>query len=461
MKINELKLTTYNPRKISSEQLKSLKQSLEEFGDLSGIVANKKTGNVISGHQRIKVMPKDAEIVITKKYNKPTRTQTTAEGYVVINNERYAYREVLWTQEKEKAANIAANKHGGEWDVEKLSQLLSELSETDIDLNLTGFTDKEINELIAQLEKKNKQDDDEIPNIKIKPKTKHGDIYELGMHRILCGDSTNIEDVKKLMNSKKADLGFTSPPYWVGMEYEREKSIEEIDSFIKKICESYNFAVKKDCSRIIINTGTGFTTSFNKKKKRQTLLLIDKWANNFSNFGWNLRHIRHWIKDGQLMSLSPDADMIDQHCEFIGTFENEDGKMIDFDDVINENETNIIETFFHVDGKSHRPNKTNKNWALRGYWNDIRGNAKQTGHVAAFPVELVLRHLFLYTYRNSIVLDLFLGSGTTLIACEKTNRKCYGMEIEPQYCDLTITRYCNYTGVNKIKKNGKEILWNN
>jgi len=248
------------------------------------------------------------------------------------------------------------------------------------------------------------------------------------------------------MDGQKACFGFTSPPYWVGKEYETQKSVEEINLFISKSCESLNLAVRKDESRIVINTGTGFTTSFDKKKKRQVLLLIDKWVNSFYEIGWNLRHIRHWIKEGQLMSTSPKTDLIDQHCEFLGTFENDEGIEKKFDDILIDEDINIEETFYNTSGTSRGQQRTFKKWALRSYWNDIKGNAKQTGHIAAFPVELVTRHLLLYTITSDLVVDIFGGSGTTLIACEKLNRKCYMMEIDPHYCDVIVKRWEDYTG---------------
>ena len=461
MKIKDLKPAEYNPRKISDEQLQRLKKSLLEFGDLSGIVFNRQTGNVIGGHQRLKCLPPDAKIE-KKTLKEPSPTGTTATGTITIDGERFIYREVDWSKEKEKQANIAANKHGGEWDDEKLSELLKELSAIpDFDPDLIGFDTKEIGEILSQLAGEGLIDDDEVPEVDTpEPITKLGDLYILGgKHRILCGDSTKIEDVERLMDGKKATLGFTSPPYWVGKEYETQKSIKEIDDFIHKACKSFNYAVQKDYSRIVINTSTGFTTSFDKRNKRQVLLLIDKWTNAFYDLKWNLRYIRHWLKEGQLISTSPRTDLIDQHCEFLGTFENDEGASILFEDILPENEVEILHTFYNREGKSDGQNRTNQKWALRSYWNDIRGNANQTGHCAAFPVELVLRHIFLFTNRKSLILDLFLGSGSTLIACEKTNRICYGSELDPHYCDVIVTRYCKYTGNNKIIKNGEAIEW--
>lgn len=140
--LKSLKPAAYNPRKITMQQLKMLKNALEEFGDLGGIVYNRRTDRLIGGHQRCKVLPKDAPIEITKTYDQPTRTGTVSEGYIVIDGERFSYREVDWDETKEKAANIAANAHSGDWEIEKLEEVLKDIANSDIkiDIELTGFT---------------------------------------------------------------------------------------------------------------------------------------------------------------------------------------------------------------------------------------------------------------------------------------------------------------------------------
>lgn len=152
MKISDFKPALYNPRKeMSDEKLISLKKALWEFGDLSGIVFNIRTGNLVSGHQRCKVLPRENEITITKKYDPPTRTGTVAEGYVLIDSEKYQYREVDWPEDKEKAANLAANNQGSVNDPDLLSALLKELDTLDtVDMSLTGFDKKELDKIIKK-----------------------------------------------------------------------------------------------------------------------------------------------------------------------------------------------------------------------------------------------------------------------------------------------------------------------
>jgi transcriptional regulator with XRE-family HTH domain len=124
-------------------------KTLEEFGDLSGIVYNVYTKRLVGGHQRVKVLPPDAEIVIETSYTKSTKVGTVSEGYVVINGERLKYRSVDWPEEKEKAANISANKHGGEFDMSVLSEWLLDLDHSNFDLELTGFDVDELTDILA------------------------------------------------------------------------------------------------------------------------------------------------------------------------------------------------------------------------------------------------------------------------------------------------------------------------
>lgn len=159
MKLSELSKNPKNPRTITEEKLKQLALALKEFGDLSGIVFNRKTKRLVSGHQRQKSI--DGEITYLKKYPKPTRNGTVAEGYIEVNGERFSYREVLWSEDKEKAANIAANKNAGEWDLPQLGKWMKELSSTKFDINLTMFDESEIDKLFPD-ERKTKNTTEEI-----------------------------------------------------------------------------------------------------------------------------------------------------------------------------------------------------------------------------------------------------------------------------------------------------------
>lgn len=141
MKAVKLSPNPRNPRKITDKKLDDLKRSQEEFGDLSGVVFNCRSGVLVGGNQRSKNFDASSELVVTKRYAKPTKTGTVAEGYILFNGERFNYREVDWDTPRETAAGIAANKNAGEWDQVKLSEQMRELGsfDMDYDLDLTMF----------------------------------------------------------------------------------------------------------------------------------------------------------------------------------------------------------------------------------------------------------------------------------------------------------------------------------
>ena len=149
MNLSDLTPHPGNPRKISDQKLEMLKKSLDQFGDLSGIVFNRRSSRLVGGHQRLKVLPKDLPIKITKTYKEPTRTGSVADGYVELDGERYRYREVDWDDPTEKAANIAANQHGGEWEIPALNDWLNELDALNIPMDVVGFTEREFENLMA------------------------------------------------------------------------------------------------------------------------------------------------------------------------------------------------------------------------------------------------------------------------------------------------------------------------
>lgn len=151
MNLSDLAPSIKNPRKISKEQLASLKESLEAFGDLSGIVYNRTTKRLVGGHQRAKALPENAVITINQTLAHRTKQGTVALGHVSVDGELYAYREVDWDEGTELSANIAANKHGGDWDMSILPDILLELDAANFNLNLTGFTPDELKNLLAPI----------------------------------------------------------------------------------------------------------------------------------------------------------------------------------------------------------------------------------------------------------------------------------------------------------------------
>lgn len=151
MKVKDLRPNAKNPRKISDAKLENLKKSLAKFGDLSGFVYNRRSKTLVSGHQRQKSLPADAKIHIEVKHDVPTKAMTVADGYVLIEGERFKYREVDADPTWEMEALLAANKHSGEWDKDLLKLAIADLP--DLDLNLAGFDSLELKAMDIEIPK--------------------------------------------------------------------------------------------------------------------------------------------------------------------------------------------------------------------------------------------------------------------------------------------------------------------
>ncbi len=156
MNIQDLRANPENPRIISDARLEQLRKALDSFGDLSGIVFNRKTKRLCGGHQRVKLFNPKTPVTVERKFAKPSRTGTVAEGFVILNGERFAYREVHWDAAKEKAANIAANRGAGDWDLDQLGEWFQDLKDADFDLNLTLFDEDERQSFFEPKPKKTK-----------------------------------------------------------------------------------------------------------------------------------------------------------------------------------------------------------------------------------------------------------------------------------------------------------------
>ncbi len=174
--VQNLKAAPYNPRKITEKQLSMLKKSMDEFGDLSGIVVNVKTGNMVGGHQRVKNL--DPLWPIIKQPHKD-KCGTIAIGYIETPSGRWTYREVNWTEKKEAAANISANKQGGEFDLPLLKEIILNLDDGAFDMELTGFNSHELELMMTAIKPDEEEtqggvdQEPEKPNIIICPKCGH------------------------------------------------------------------------------------------------------------------------------------------------------------------------------------------------------------------------------------------------------------------------------------------------
>jgi DNA modification methylase len=380
-KISEISSAKYNPRKITDEAMGRLTKSLAEFGNIQPITWNARTGNVVGGHQRLKV------------YKAMGKTEVDVWA-------------VDLDEQKEKAANIALNKLSGEFDMPMLKDILEEIDTGDLDMEITGFG---MDEIALMMEDAHPEvTEDEVPEVPVDAITKSGDLWLLGEHRVLCGDSTSEEDMSRLMNGEKADMVFTDPPY--GVNYDgghatdkrREKLKNDNSTLIYDDSVPNMFRHSKDEAALYL--------WFAATKSLQVLQVLQVLqANNYVIRSWLI-----WNKN-QAQFGAIGAQYKQKHEPCLYCFKK---------------------------GQSPYWNGPNNEVSV---WDEKRSRINEF-HPTQKPVELSARALANSCPSSGLVLDLFLGSGATLIGAEQTKRKCYGMEISPNYCDVIVKRWENLTG---------------
>lgn len=386
--INKLIPATYNPRKDlkpdDAEYIK-IKNSIVKFGFVSPLVINKDM-TVIGGHQRLKVL-KDLGI--------------TEVECIVVDLDKT----------NEKALNIALNKIQGDWDEDKLEALLQELKLEEFDMNLTGFDFDEVDEILNDINgtKEDNFDVDSAYEEIEEPITKPGDIWILGNHRLMCGDSTHKDDIMRLMNNQDADMLLTDPPYnvdYVGKTAEalRIKNDNMDDNqfyeFLKKVFENMYIVTKEGASIYVFHADT---EGINFRKA-------------FKDVGFKLAECLIWKKDCFVMGRQ---DYQWQHEPVLYGWK--EGKAHYF---INDRTQSTILEF-------DRPKQS-------------------TLHPTMKPIDLIAKLIKNSSKENDIILDLFGGSGSTTIAAEQLNRKCYTMELDPKYCDVIVKRWETMTNREAI-----------
>lgn len=420
-KVNVSKLipADYNPRielKPGDKEYEKLKKSIQEFGFVEPVIWNKNTGHVVGGHQRLSVL-KDL-------------------GYkevdcVVINIDEV----------KEKALNIALNKIQGDWDNDKLSELLAELDSSNFDVALTGFDLAEIDEILDEFYSKDSvQDNFDVTeeHEKIEKQgaiTKPGDIWLLGEHRLMCGDSRNESDFAKLMQGAKAQVTVTSPPYGVGKEYE-EQGIKPWLETMRPVVKN----VAKYSGIVCWNLGDLYSTG-GQFIEPTTAYSVDL----FREQGFRPLWIRIWKKQGMNFGNAPYHLVTNkpvQQFEYVSAFSGK-GDNAEY----NDQEYEWVSAFASHSFKFVRrlTKEERKKWGYSAIW-EINTVKVNKDHPAMFPVELPWRCIKMHSDKGDIVLEPFCGSGTTIIASEQLERKCYAMEKELSYCDLAVKRWEEFTG---------------
>lgn len=380
-KINELKPYENNSRTHDESQIKQICESIKEYGWTNPVLIDEK-GMIIAGHGRVeagkKLDIKEVPCIVLSGL-----TEAQKKAYVIADNKM--------------ALNAG-------WNEELLKTQLENLKELDFDLELTGFNIDELDELFKQDEEEKEIIEDEVPEVPEEPKAKLGDIYQLGNHRLMCGDSTSEEDVAKLMNGVKADMVFTDPPY--GYEYQsnmrtKTQKFDVIENDDKKL--DFMPMVKK------YNNGFVFVCT--------TWKVLKEWLDIFTKY-YDLSNMIIWNKGGGGIG------------DLKHTF------LTDYEIILCSNNDQ------EITGKR-----------IGSVWNISKDNANDYVHATQKPVEVSATAIRNTTNENGKILDLFGGSGSTLIACEQLNRKCYMMEYDPHYVDVIIKRWEEFTGKKALKIN--------
>lgn len=412
----------YNPRKQlrpGDPEYEKLKRSLEEFGYVDPLIWNARTGNLVGGHQRFAIL--------------------VAGGARELD-----VSVVDLDLDREKALNVALNKISGEWEEGALRSLLADLDAAGFDTTLSGFDEGELEALLAEADP-TAQDDDFDPEAAAEeiadPITKAGDIWLLGRHRLMCGDSTRLEDVGRLMSGRFADMVFTDPPYnvaYVGKTDDELTIMNDnmaLDDFRRFLVSAFSamYAYTKPGGPIYVCHadvgGIAFRQAFMDAGWLFKQCLI--WVKNGFVLG---RQDYHWQHEPILYGWKPGAahfwygdrdkgTVIDDNVNISGLKRDELRQLVK--DLRNALPTTVI--------REDRP-----------HVNDVHPTMK--------PPSLVGRFVVNSSDRRGVVQDLFGGSGSTLVACEQLDRACFTMELDPKYCDVIVRRWQNLTGRQAVRE---------
>lgn len=381
-KIADLIPADYNPRldlQPGDAEYDKLKQSLETFGYVEPVIWNQRTERVVGGHQRLKVLEE---------------LGYESVDCVIVDLE----------EPDEKALNVALNKISGDWDKDKLADLMMDLESLDYDLALTGFDLPELDELFNDNLQEGVQDDDFDVDEELKQPTftQAGDVWQLGRHRLICGDSTQAETYQALLEGQKVNLVVTDPPYNVNYETSAGKiqnDHQEDSQFFQFLLAAFNQMAEVMAEDASIYVFHADTEGLNFRKA-------------FKEAGFHLSGTCIWKKNALVLGRSPYQW---QHEPILYGWK--------------------------VKGKHHwyTGRKESTIW-------EFDRPSKNAHHPTMKPIPLMAYPIMNSTLTNSLVLDPFGGSGSTLIACEQADRTCYTIELDEKYCDVIVKRYIEQVG---------------
>ena len=384
--VDSLNPNPKNPNKHPDSQIELLSKNIKYLGWRHPITVSKRSGFIVAGHGRL---------IAAKKLG----VQIVPVDYQEFNSDA-----------DEMAVLVADNRLAelSETSEEDLKNILSEL-DGKIEIDLTGFSDAEVEQLLRDIN--TDVLDEDVPEVPTEPISKFGDIFEFGSHRLMCGDSTDSEQVKKLMGDEIANMVFTDPPYNVDYGTD-ERKIEndnlgsEFPQFLEKVIKNI-FSFSNGAIYICMSSSE-----------------IDSLQSTFRRLGGHWSTFIIWAKDTFTLGRS------DYHRQYEPIL------------------------YGWKDGVSHYFCGDRSQGDV---W-EFAKPKKNDVHPTMKPVELCQRAVLNSSKPNDIVLDLFGGSGSTLIACEQTNRKCRMMEFEPKYCDVILKRFLALNPNAGILRNGEKFI---
>ena len=389
--ISNIKPYENNPRKLSEQAIEKVAMSLKEYGFRQPIVVDKDMV-IVAGHTRFRASKKLGlkQVPIS-----------------VIDN---------LSEEQINAYRIADNRTAeeSEWDNELLKMEIKELEAKDFKLDLLGFNDEQLNNILFE-EKQGLTDEDEVPEAPEEPISKLGDIWKLGNHRVVCGDSTKVKTYEKLCGETKVDLYLTDPPYNVSYEGKTKDKLtiqndkQTDDEFIQFLSQAFVSA-----DSVLKMGGAFYIWHSDSEGLNFRLACIEA--------KWKLRQTLIWSKNSMVMGRQ------DYHWQHEPCL------------------------YGWKEGSSHSWYSDRKQTTIIKYDRPTKSKL----HPTMKPVGLIEYLVKNSSKQEDIILDSFLGSGSTLIACEKQSRVCYGVELDPIYCDVIVKRWENFTGKKAEIENGQK-----
>jgi len=386
-----------NPRRIGKEELEALTRSLREFGFVQPVLARKADSVVIGGHQRL---------LAARRLGWKTVPVIFLDLSV----------------EQSRLLNLALNRISGEWDQELLACMLAELRPVeDIDLSLSGFSEEELGKLLKSLDVREKKErvetfdlDAALEAARAAHVAQRGDLWRLGDHRLLCGDSTNVEDMERLLGEKKTAMAFTDPPYNVGLG---DHGGQQRGSRRRRIAndalssEAWEAFVRAWAQNLLQHVDGALYVCMSTKEWPVVSHVLEELGGHWSD-------TIIWAKDRFVLGRA------DYQRQYEPVW------------------------YGWRQGASHH-------WCgdrdQGDVWN-ISRPAESELHPTMKPLELVERAIGNSSKPGDVILDLFLGSGTTLVAAERTGRVCFAMELEPAYVDVAVRRWEAFTGERAQKE---------